>query len=57
MDATRVTIAHRLSTVIDADRIIVLDKGSVVESGTYNELMALGGVFYELASRQQTEEV
>ena len=57
MDATRVTIAHRLSTVIDADRIIVLDKGSVIESGTYDELMALGGVFYELASRQQTEEV
>ncbi len=55
MDATRITIAHRLSTVVDADRIVVLDKGVIVESGTYQELMDLGKVFYELARRQQTE--
>jgi ATP-binding cassette subfamily C protein len=56
MDATRITIAHRLSTVIDADRIIVLKAGEVVESGNYQELMAQGGVFYELARSQQMEE-
>jgi ATP-binding cassette subfamily C protein len=55
MDATRITIAHRLSTVVDADRIIVLDQGVIVESGTYQELMDMGGVFYDLARRQQTE--
>jgi NHLM bacteriocin system ABC transporter ATP-binding protein len=55
MDATRITIAHRLSTVIDADRIVVLDKGIVVEVGTYAELVAKGGVFYELARSQQVE--
>ncbi len=55
LDATRITIAHRLSTVVDADRIVVLDKGSVVEEGTYHELMEHRGLFYELAIRQQSE--
>ncbi len=49
---TRIVIAHRLSTVYKADTIIVLDKGTIAESGTYNELMGLGGVFAELARRQ-----
>jgi ATP-binding cassette subfamily B protein len=40
---TVVVIAHRLSTVRDADQIAVLDQGSVVESGTHDELMALEG--------------
>jgi ABC-type bacteriocin/lantibiotic exporter with double-glycine peptidase domain len=52
LDATRIVIAHRLSTVIDADRILVLRRGEVVESGTYQELMNQGGVFAELAQRQ-----
>jgi ABC-type bacteriocin/lantibiotic exporter with double-glycine peptidase domain len=52
LDATRIVIAHRLSTVVDADHILVLKRGKVVESGTYQELMALGGVFAELAQRQ-----
>jgi ATP-binding cassette subfamily C protein len=52
LDATRVVIAHRLSTIIDADRIVVMEAGRLVESGTYAELMALGGRFASLASRQ-----
>ena len=52
MDATRVVIAHRLSTVIRCDRIVVLDRGRVAEQGSYDELMARRGLFYQLASRQ-----
>jgi NHLM bacteriocin system ABC transporter ATP-binding protein len=52
LNATRIVIAHRLSTVVDADRICVLDKGSVVQSGTYDELMRQEGLFAELAKRQ-----
>ncbi len=50
---TRIIIAHRLSTIINADRIYVMDKGKVVECGTYSELIKLGGIFKELANRQQ----
>lgn len=42
---TCITIAHRLSTVIDADRIMVLKQGNIVESGTHKELLQLGGVY------------
>jgi ATP-binding cassette subfamily B protein len=48
---TTIAIAHRLSTVRDADQIVVLDRGRVVEVGTYRELVALGGRFAELAAR------
>jgi ABC-type bacteriocin/lantibiotic exporter with double-glycine peptidase domain len=50
--ATRVVIAHRLSTVVNADRIYVLQNGRVVESGTYRQLMQQRGVFAGLARRQ-----
>lgn len=50
--ATRVVIAHRLSTVVNADRIYVLRDGRLVESGTYRELMQRRGLFAELARRQ-----
>jgi ATP-binding cassette subfamily C protein len=50
--ATRVVIAHRLSTILHADRIFVLDKGKIVQAGTYGELMAQDGLFAELAKRQ-----
>ena len=50
--ATRVLIAHRLSTVIDADRIYVMQNGRIVESGRYEELMAQEGVLAEMARRQ-----
>ena len=49
---TRVTIAHRLSTVQDCDRIIVLESGSITEEGTYDELMKLNGTFASMARRQ-----
>jgi len=52
LQVARVVIAHRLSTVVNADRIYVLDKGVIVEHGTYDELMALGGVFSRSARRQ-----
>ena len=52
LQATRIVIAHRLSTVRNADRIYVLVRGEVVESGPYDELMAKGGVFSKLAKRQ-----
>jgi ABC-type multidrug transport system fused ATPase/permease subunit len=45
-------IAHRLSTVVNADRIFVLEAGRVAESGTYEELLALDGLFAKLAKRQ-----
>jgi ATP-binding cassette, subfamily B, bacterial len=48
---TTIAIAHRLSTVRDADQIVVLDRGRVVEIGIYAELLALGGRFAELAAR------
>lgn len=49
---TRIVIAHRLSTVINCDRIIVLDKGRIVEEGSYEQLMQLNGIFAQLARRQ-----
>ena len=52
LKATRVVIAHRLSTVINCDRIIVLDKGRIIEEGSYQALMKVNGVFAELARRQ-----
>ncbi len=50
---TTLVIAHRLSTVIDADRIIVLDAGQVAESGSHPELLALGGLYARLWDMQK----
>lgn len=52
LQATRIVIAHRLSTIKNADRIYVLDKGTIVESGSFEELMDKKGVFADLAKRQ-----
>jgi ATP-binding cassette subfamily C protein len=52
LQATRVVIAHRLSTIQHADRIVVLESGSVVEEGRYDELMQHGRLFASLARRQ-----
>jgi NHLM bacteriocin system ABC transporter ATP-binding protein len=54
LQATRVVIAHRLSTIIRADNIFVMDKGVLVDSGTYEELIAHEGIFRDLAKRQMT---
>jgi ATP-binding cassette, subfamily B, bacterial len=48
---TRIVIAHRLSTVVDADLILVMDRGRVVESGTHRELLAGGQVYRRLYER------
>lgn len=53
LKSTRIVIAHRLSTIKACDRIIVLDKGRIIEDGTYEELNAKGGFFSELVKRQQ----
>lgn len=52
LQCTRLVAAHRLSTVKAADRVLLVDGGKIVESGTYDELMALGGQFAQYASRQ-----
>ncbi|QGT99854.1 hypothetical protein SYNTR_1261 [Candidatus Syntrophocurvum alkaliphilum] len=52
LGATRIVIAHRLSTVANCNKIVVMDKGKVVEQGSYQELFEKGGLFTELAQRQ-----
>jgi ATP-binding cassette subfamily B protein len=52
---TTITIAHRLSTVVGADQIVVLDAGRVAERGTHAELLAKGGLYAELWARQAAE--
>ena len=52
LNATRIVIAHRLSTVINCDRILVMEHGELVEEGTYEELMDKKGRFYDIAIRQ-----
>jgi ABC-type multidrug transport system fused ATPase/permease subunit len=49
---TTIIIAHRLSTVRDADRIIVLDDGRVAESGTHEQLVELAGLYADMYRRQ-----
>ncbi len=55
LKCTRIVIAHRLSTIRQCDRIIYLEKGKIVEDGTYDELIALNGRFAELVERQRLD--
>ena len=55
LKCTRIVIAHRLSTIKNCDRILVLDKGRIIEDGTYEELIAHNGFFAELVARQRLD--
>ncbi len=55
LKCTRIVIAHRLSTIKECDRIIVLDKGRIIEDGKYDELIAKGGFFATLVERQRLD--
>ena len=55
LKCTRVVIAHRLSTVRECDRILVLDSGKIAESGSYDALIEKGGIFAELVERQRID--
>ena len=54
-DRTTITIAHRLSTVVESDVILVLDEGRIAESGTHEQLLERGGLYAELWTRQAAE--
>jgi len=53
---TSIIISHRVSTVKDADKIVVLNDGAIAEEGTHDELVALGGIYGELYRKQLLEE-
>ena len=52
LDATRIVIAHRLNTVRNADRIVVLERGRIVQQGTFRELAGASGPFSAMLARQ-----
>ncbi len=56
LKCTRIVIAHRLSTIKQCDRILVLDKGKIIEDGTYEKLIQRGGFFAELVARQRVDD-
>lgn len=55
LKSTRIVIAHRLSTIKNCDRILVMDKGAIIEEGRYEELIAKNGAFAELVARQRLD--
>ena len=56
-DRTSFVVAHRLSTIVNADRILVIRKGKIVEDGTHGELMRLHGYYYRLYTNQFNESI
>lgn len=57
LKCTRIVIAHRLSTVRQCDRILVMEKGKIIEDGSYDELIGLNGAFSALVARQRLDVV
>jgi ATP-binding cassette subfamily B protein len=55
-DRTSIIISHRVSTVKDADNIIILDKGTISEQGTHEQLISLGGIYADIFHKQQLEK-
>ena len=53
---TTIIVSHRISTVKDADHIIVLDKGKIVEKGNHQNLLQIGGIYLDLFNKQQNEK-
>ncbi len=56
LKCTRIVVAHRLSTIRNCDRILVLDQGGIIEDGTYDQLIRQGGFFAELVDRQRLDQ-
>ena len=56
LKSTVIMVAHRLSTVVNCDRILVFKQGNVAEDGTYKELMKKNGIFADLMRKQQLKE-
>lgn len=56
LNCTRIVIAHRLSTVKECDRILLVANGAIAEQGSYDELIEQGGLFADLVARQRIED-
>ena len=56
LKCTRIVVAHRLSTIRNCDRILVLDEGRIIEDGTYDQLIEQGGFFADLVERQRLDK-
>ncbi|MBR6187163.1 MAG: NHLP bacteriocin export ABC transporter permease/ATPase subunit [Clostridia bacterium] len=56
LKCTRIVVAHRLSTIRNCDRILMLDKGEIIEDGTYDQIIAQGGFFAQLVERQRLDQ-